>query len=346
MLKRWLPRSQVPTCTLGLAVFMAGCATPSVKTFEGERDISQIAILKGGLAGQVMSRFHAYVHIDGAKTLKRVSESFTANYPTEIQLEPGRYQILMRCNTADGSYGFPSVTAEFAAGMTYEMFCEVPQYLGRKVAAYVSQSYPSASFRQPPAIATAPGLKAVGAALAGPVASLKTYAPPSGLTGATGATLRGSHTPVSFPAADQFSYVLSVGGQLVAGGKEAHSAPLLVPAGAQQMRLAWEQGGLFVQQAVRISLNAGEEYVVKHEKPDRMQVRLWIEEVKTGRKVGQDIRMGAAAPRTDAERAPENLTPPTASEPAPREATAPAAADAPPKFRPRRSGRQWWETDG
>jgi hypothetical protein len=118
---------------------------------------------------------------------------------------------------------------------------------------------------------------------------LKTYAPPSGLTPATGATIRGSRTPITFPLGDQFSYVLSVGGQLVPGGKEAHSEPLLIPAGAQDVRLAWEQGGIFLQQAMRINLNAGEEYALKHERSDKNRLRLWIEEVKTQRKVGQDI---------------------------------------------------------
>ena len=107
----------------------------TVQTYPGEpRDISQIAILKGGSAdpsgdtfwpgNKYWLSFVSYRFLEEGKKPEsvRVGNAFIGN-PREIHVAPGKYLLLTRCDIQN-QYAFPSVSVDAVAGMTYEIRCE------------------------------------------------------------------------------------------------------------------------------------------------------------------------------------------------------------------------------
>jgi hypothetical protein len=135
-------------CTL---FALTGCVGV-VKTYSGERNIEQIAIIKGGDLEFAGNRYLTFLAsyapiVEGNKPESHsVGNSFTG-YPREIHIEPGKYLVMTKCHIAN-QYAFPAVAIEAEAGMTYEIKCEpIPDQLSR-VRAKVTGSQKSRSQTQ------------------------------------------------------------------------------------------------------------------------------------------------------------------------------------------------------
>lgn len=134
--------------TLLFLALLTGCSG-TVQTYQGEpRDISEIAIVRGGSNKPGMKEFWqtykytagfvAYTHLEEGKKPEPVSVDNFSGGIMELHMAPGKYLLSMRCFN-DRVTAFPSVAINAVAGMTYEVRCEpVVDNFGKVKASVVS----------------------------------------------------------------------------------------------------------------------------------------------------------------------------------------------------------------
>lgn len=138
-----------------LVACIAGCASTPVQTYSGPpRDKAEIAVLKGGVVNRVSGGFDYYTDLnpEGKQERIRVGNTFTAIYPQELRMSPGKYEIIMFCWQSAGLYsgfvGHPILTLDLAAGFTYDVICEIPPDNTSVFKAYVARRYPTQDLKK------------------------------------------------------------------------------------------------------------------------------------------------------------------------------------------------------
>ena len=121
----------IPIATVAASMLAAcGFMTPA-KQYAGEvQDVSGIAVIKGFVGKPFSDDYHAtirgYSKIEssGPGEHKQFGIPGFTDYPNEIQLFAGEYNVQVYCFNGFASYR-PSTTLPLQAGKTYALKCEV-----------------------------------------------------------------------------------------------------------------------------------------------------------------------------------------------------------------------------
>jgi len=115
------------------------------------------------------------------------------------------------------------------------------------------------------------------------------YHPPQGTTAANGGTIIGSRTAEPPLVSDQTVFLRGVAGEPVKGGNGAYDRPVLVPAGKVNVTIAWNQGSLFGQITVPLTIKPNDSLVIRHQREDKERARVWFEDARTHAVVGEPL---------------------------------------------------------
>ena len=117
LLFQFLPRKF--TCLLLFSFVLAGCSTvPYFKAYKGEKEIDELAVLKGETKGEkgffVSTREHTYIsYVSNMPTHK-----FFDPVPENILVEPGRHYLQVNYRGPKGE-AFSKVWLDAERGKTY-----------------------------------------------------------------------------------------------------------------------------------------------------------------------------------------------------------------------------------
>ena len=121
--------------------WLLGCAGPQVvDLYSGpQRDVESIGILKAVQHASTAGGFAYITSAAGAESpgpQQPVAESFADQYPSELRVLPGRYEIRLQCQqraqSTPGNVALPGLTLDVAAGFTYELHCNPARSDARK----------------------------------------------------------------------------------------------------------------------------------------------------------------------------------------------------------------------
>jgi hypothetical protein len=115
------------------------------------------------------------------------------------------------------------------------------------------------------------------------------YQPPPGTTAANGGRITGSRITEQFPVSDQTAFVRAVAGERVRDSKDAYATPVLLPAGNVNVTIAWSQGSLFGQVTVPLAVKPNDSLLIRQQRVDKEQARVWLEDAATHATVGSPM---------------------------------------------------------
>ncbi len=120
---------------------LLGCAGPqAVQLYSGpSRHVEEVSVLRAVQHGSTAGAFAYITSADNAESgtpQHSVAESFADNYPSELRVLPGRYEIRLQCQQQAPSklanVALPGLTLHVGAGFTYELHCDPSRSSARK----------------------------------------------------------------------------------------------------------------------------------------------------------------------------------------------------------------------